>query len=73
MIVNYPKEVMMVTLDELCTIAERSGTGSASLRQACSLPRSAVDMAPLPEPDGESAFDSSWEALLSTTPTTPAS
>lgn len=61
----------MVTLNELCTIAERTGAGSASLRQACSLPRSAADMAPLPEPDGESSFDSSWEALLSAAPTDP--
>lgn len=55
----------MVTLNDLCTIAERSGTATSQLLQACSFPRCAADMSPLPAPDGESSFDSSWEALLS--------
>lgn len=54
----------MNTLNELCTIAERTGSASFPLRQACAHPRSAADQRPLPVPNSESAFDSSWEALL---------
>ncbi len=58
----------MITLNELCSIADRSGNANAALQQACALPRSTADMNPLPAPDGESGFDSSWEALLSGAP-----
>ncbi|MBI5792032.1 MAG: hypothetical protein HZA63_11200 [Rhodocyclales bacterium] len=54
----------MKTLNELCAIAERSGSASFPLRQACAHPRSAADQRPLPVPSSESAFDSSWEALM---------
>lgn len=54
----------MNTLNELCTIAERSGSASFPLRQACAHPRSAADQRPLPVPSSESAFDSSWEAVM---------
>lgn len=62
----------MPTLQELCSIAESAGSGATPLplRQACALPRSSADLAPLPEPDGEAAFDSSWEILLSGMPAT---
>lgn len=54
----------MKTLNELCTIAERTGIASLPLKQACARPRSAADRHPLPVPSGEFAFDSSWEALM---------
>ena len=54
----------MNTLNELCAIAERSGSASFPLRQACARPRSAADQRPLPVPSSESAFDSSWEAVM---------
>lgn len=55
----------MVSLNELC---DRADPLNASLRQACALPRSPADMAPLPEPHTtDVAFDSSWEALLAGT------
>lgn len=55
----------MPSLNELCALLENRGDGTSPLLQACALPRSAADSAPLPEPHGEAAFDSSWEALLS--------
>lgn len=55
----------MVSLNELCDLADPL---NSSLRQACALPRSPADMAPLPEPHTDVAFDSSWEALLTGTP-----
>ncbi len=54
----------MKTLNELCAIAEHSGSASFPLRQACAHPRSAADQRPLPVPNSESAFDSSWEAVM---------
>lgn len=54
----------MSTLNELCDLAARSGSASFPLQQACARPRSAADEAPLPAPDGEAAFDSSWEAVM---------
>jgi hypothetical protein len=54
----------MNTLNELCAIAERSGSASFPLQQACAHPRSAADQRPLPVPNRESAFDSSWEAVM---------
>ncbi len=54
----------MKTLNELCALAERSGSASFPLLQACAHPRSAVDQNPLPVPNSESAFDSSWEAVM---------
>lgn len=54
----------MKTLNELCAIAERTGSASFPLRQACAHPRSAADQRPLPVPNSESAFDSSWEAVM---------
>ena len=54
----------MNTLNELCAIAERTGSASFPLRQACARPRSAADQQPLPVPNSESAFDSSWEAVM---------
>ncbi len=60
----------MPTLQELCAIVESSGSAAVSvpLQQACALPRSTADLAPLPEPYSEAAFDSSWEVLLSGVP-----
>lgn len=55
----------MISLNELCTLGDPHNTSSASLHQACSQPRTAVDMQPLPDPHMEVAFDSAWEALLS--------
>lgn len=55
----------MNTLDELCALAERTGTASFPLLQACAHPRSAADGRPLPVPNNESVFDSSWEAVMS--------
>ncbi|MDP2108063.1 MAG: hypothetical protein Q8J67_03340 [Rhodocyclaceae bacterium] len=55
----------MVSLNELCTLGDPFNTSSASLHQACSQPRTAVDMQPLPDPHMEVGFDSAWEALLS--------
>lgn len=55
----------MVSLNELCDLAAPL---NSSLQQACALPRSPADMAPLPEPHTDVAFDSSWEALLVGTP-----
>lgn len=54
----------MNTLNELCALAERTGSASFPLRQACAHPRSAADQRPLPVPNSESAFDSSWEAVM---------
>ena len=54
----------MNTLNELCAIAERSGSASFPLLQACARPRSATDQRPLPVPSSEAAFDSSWEAVM---------
>ena len=54
----------MTTLNELCAIAERTGSASFPLRQACARPRSAADQEPLPVPNSESAFDSSWDAVM---------
>lgn len=54
----------MVTFNELCAASAESLSANDALRQACALPRSAIDMKPLPEPHAESGFDSSWEALL---------
>ena len=57
----------MITFNELCNQTAGLHTTSASLRQACALPRSPVDMAPLPEPHREYSFDSAWEALFAGT------
>lgn len=57
----------MVSLSELCNLAGPLDTTNSSLRQACALPRSPVDMNPLPEPHLGVSFDSSWEALLAGT------
>ena len=57
----------MVSLNELCNITAGLSTTTDALRQACALPRTPSDMAPLPEPDGECSFDSSWEALFTGT------
>ena len=57
----------MLTLDGLCHIAAGSTLTSDPLRQACALPRSSADTAPLPLPGAEYAFDSSWEALFTGT------
>ncbi len=54
----------MNTLNELCVLAERTGSASLPLQQACAHPRSAADQQPLPVPNSESAFDSSWEAVM---------
>jgi hypothetical protein len=54
----------MNTLNEICANAERSGSASFPLRQACARPRTAADQQPLPLPNSESAFDSSWEAVM---------
>ncbi len=56
----------MPTLQELCYIVENSGPGAVPLplMQACALPRSSVDLVPLPEPHSEAFFDSSWEVLM---------
>lgn len=54
----------MNTLNELCALAERTGSASFPLQQACARPRSTADQSPLPVPNNESAFDSSWEALM---------
>lgn len=54
----------MVTLNELCNDMAGMSTANAALQQACALPRSPVDMRPLPEPHAEAPFDSSWETLL---------
>jgi hypothetical protein len=56
----------MVSLNELCT--RTTDSLNPSLRQACALPRAPADMAPLPEPHADIAFDSSWEALLEGSP-----
>jgi len=55
----------MNTLNELCALAERTGSASFPLLQACAHPRSAADQSPLPVPNSESVFDSSWEAVMS--------
>jgi hypothetical protein len=55
----------MISFDELCRLGDPLNTSSESLHQACSQPREAADMNPLPDPHMEIAFDSSWEALLS--------
>lgn len=55
----------MISLNELCTLGDPLTTSSASLHQACALPRTSADMNPLPEPHMEIGFDSAWEALLS--------
>lgn len=55
----------MVSLNELCMLGDPLDTSSASLHEACAQPRTAADMAPLPDPHMEVAFDSAWEALLS--------
>ncbi|GEM_PF-2820501 len=57
----------MITLNELCKLASNSNATTVSLGHACALPRSPVDMRPLPEPHCEFAFDSSWEALFTGT------
>jgi hypothetical protein len=54
----------MVSLNDLCNLTNPLDPRTASLRQACALPRSSADMRPLPEPHAEVAFDSSWEALF---------
>lgn len=56
----------MPTLQQLCTIVEQSEPGAtpSPLLQACAMPRSSVDLTPLPEPHGEAPFDSSWDMLL---------
>ncbi len=54
----------MNTLNELCVLAERTGSASFPLQQACAHPRSAADQRLLPVPNSESAFDSSWEAVM---------
>lgn len=61
----------MTTFNDLCTSFEHSGNESPLLRNACSRPRSAVDLRPLPEPHGEASFDSSWDALTSVDPGPP--
>lgn len=53
----------MVTLNELCNDTAGLSKASAALRQACTLPRTPADMQPLPEPNAEAPFDSSWESL----------
>lgn len=55
----------MVSFNELCTLGDPLNTSSALLHEACAQPRTASDMAPLPEPHMEAPFDSAWEALLS--------
>ena len=62
--VTTEKRPVMNTLNELCAIAERSGSASFPLRQACARPRSAADLRPLPAPNSEAAFDSSREAVM---------
>ncbi len=59
----------MNSLDHLCALSEKTGSASFPLRQACALARTAIDQEPLPLPDLESAFDSSWQALLPEAPT----
>lgn len=54
----------MNTLNELCVVAEQTGSASFPLQQACAHPRIAADEQLLPLPHGESAFDSSWEAIM---------
>lgn len=54
----------MNTLNDLCALAECTGSASFPLQQACAHPRSAADQRPLPVPSNESAFDSSWEAVM---------
>ncbi len=54
----------MHSLEHLCNQVEQTGSASFPLLQACALPRTAIDQQPLPLPDLESAFDSSWQALL---------
>lgn len=54
----------MNSLDRLCALSEKARSASFPPRQACALPRTAIDQEPLPVPDLESAFDSSWQALL---------
>lgn len=60
----------MPTLQELCSIAERSHVAAAPLLQACASPRSVADLTPLPAAHNEAAFDSSWEVLLAGMPVT---
>ncbi len=57
----------MVTLNELCSLTAGLSTTTPSLREACSVPRSPVDMVPLPDPHQGFSFDSSWEALFTGT------
>ncbi|MDP1606767.1 MAG: hypothetical protein Q8L93_09030 [Rhodocyclaceae bacterium] len=54
----------MNTLNELCILADRTGSASFPLQQACAHPRSSADQRPLPVPNIESAFDSSWQAVM---------
>jgi len=57
----------MVSLNELCTIADPLQTATESLHRACASPRTPADMNPLPDPHLDVSFDSSWEALLAGT------
>lgn len=54
----------MNTLNELCALADLTGSASFPLQQACARPRSVADQRPLPVPNSESAFDSSWDAVM---------
>lgn len=53
----------MVTLNELCNAMSVLNTTDGPLHEACALPRLPADMRPLPEPQAEAAFDSSWEVM----------
>lgn len=53
----------MKTLNELCQSVLAQDAGKGPLHEACALPRSPTDMRPLPQPETEASFDSSWEVV----------
>ena len=53
----------MKTLNELCQSVVVKDVSKGPLHEACALPRSPTDMRPLPEPQAEASFDSSWEVM----------
>jgi hypothetical protein len=57
----------MISFHDLCILAADADSATPSLREACTQPRSSADMLPLPAPDGEAPFDSSWDVLLAGT------
>lgn len=54
---------MTTTFNDICRLLNNSETASVLLRQACAVPRSAVDMQALPSAHNEAPFDSAWEVV----------